>query len=82
MSRKIEFTLKEEPQHAIKRARLIAEKNGVHMIGDTATGKFAGHGLDGIYEVAGSTIAITIRRKPMLIPWSMIEHRLQEFFKT
>ncbi|NJD05457.1 MAG: hypothetical protein FIA97_03035 [Methylococcaceae bacterium] len=82
MSRKIEFALNEDPQLVIKRARQAAEKNGVHLVGDASAGKFTGHGLDGQYAIASGTIAITIRRKPMLVPWSMIESRLQEFFSA
>jgi len=82
MSRKIEFILNEDPQQAIRRARRVAESNGVHMVGTAAAGKFTGHGLEGHYTVAGNTVAIIIHRKPMLVPWSLVENRLHEFFAT
>jgi hypothetical protein len=82
MSHKIEFELKQEADQVIKRARLAAEKNGVHMVGDASAGKFVGHGLEGHYTIAGRTVAITIHRKPMLVPWAMIESRLHEFFSS
>jgi hypothetical protein len=52
------------------------------MVGDASAGKFVGHGLEGHYTIAGRTVAITIHRKPMLVPWAMIESRLHEFFSS
>jgi hypothetical protein len=38
-------------------------------------------GFEGQYQVNGETITITITEKPFLIPCTLIESKIREFFR-
>ena len=48
--------------------------------GDDVTGRFTGP-ADGTYAVEGDAVKITVEKKPMIVPWGMIESALKDLFK-
>ena len=48
--------------------------------GDDVTGSFTGP-ADGTYAVEGDAVKITVEKKPMIVPWGMIESALKDLFK-
>ena len=36
---------------------------------------------DGSYAVEGDAVKITVEKKPMIVPWGMIESALKDLFK-
>lgn len=61
-------------------ARQAAQENNAAFEGDTSSGSFSGKGVEGSYELEGSTVHVTVTDKPGLASWSKVESKLQEFF--
>lgn len=80
MSKSFEFQLKRNPDELIVKAREAARSNGIHFEGDGQTGRFAGLGIEGSYLVLEKTLSIQVAKKPLIMPWSMIEAKLKDFF--
>ena len=69
-----------DPQTLVEEARKAAEKNKAAFEGDTNSGNFSGKGVEGSYELEGSTVHVTVTDKPRLASWSRVESKLEEFF--
>ena len=69
-----------DPQTLVEEARKAAEKNKAAFEGDTNSGTFSGKGVEGSYELEGSTVHVTVTDKPRLASWSRVESKLEEFF--
>jgi hypothetical protein len=69
-----------DPQTLVEEARKVAEENNANFRGDTNSGSFSGKGVEGSYELEGSTVHITITDKPRLASWSKVESKVTEFF--
>jgi hypothetical protein len=67
------------PEALLSRARAAGKSVGVVFAGDSAGGTFKGV-AEGSYRVSGSSIEVTVDKKPMIAPWSMIESKLKELF--
>lgn len=81
MSRVFEINFSEDPGHMIGRARVAAQKNSVCFEGDDASGTFHGHGINGHYRIIKDRIQIEIHKKPLIMPWALIESTLRGFFE-
>ncbi len=80
MSRSFEVKLNGDADTVIARARAAAHKNGVHFDGDAQTGHFAGHGIEGSYLILEDILSVQIAKKPLIMPWGMIESTLHKLF--
>ncbi len=80
MSKSFRMPLKEEPAALVERARKLAEDAGADFSGDATSGQFAAKGVEGEYAVEGDSITVTVTRKPMVAPWSMVEAKVKQFF--
>ena len=80
MSKSFRMPLKEEPAVLVERARKLAEDSGADFSGDASSGRFAAKGVEGEYAVEGDTITVTVTRKPIVAPWSLVETKVKEFF--
>lgn len=80
MSKSFEFQLKQSPDALIAQAKEAARNNGIHFEGDGQTGHFAGHGIEGSYLVLENTLSVQVAKKPFIMPWSLIEAKLRDFF--
>jgi hypothetical protein len=65
----------------LERARKTAADNGAQVTGDTNKGTFSGRGVEGSYTVSGNAVNVTVDKKPMIIPWSLVESQLKQFFQ-
>ncbi len=65
----------------LARARKTATDNGAQITGDTNKGTFSGRGVEGSYTVSGNTVNVTVDKKPVIIPWSLVESQLKQFFQ-
>jgi hypothetical protein len=72
--------LKLDPKEIIAKAKVAAKESGVQMEGDEIKGFFKGHGIEGHYSIAKDILAIEITKKPMIMPWSLIETKLRNYF--
>lgn len=80
MSRSFELKLNHDPDEIIAKAKDAAKTNGVRFVGDGQTGQFAGHGIEGSYLILEDTLCVKIAKKPLIMPWSLIEATLRKFF--
>lgn len=80
MSRSFSIKIQEDPGALVARAEKLARKAGAEFKGDAHSGSFAGSGVEGQYAVEEDIITVTITRKPMIAPWSLVENKVKGFF--
>ncbi len=80
-SRTFSVSTDKAPQTLAEEAKKVAEENGATFRGDENSGSFSGSGVEGSYEVEGSTVQITVTEKPSFVPWSTVESQVEEFFR-
>ena len=67
----------------LERAQTEAQKFGVIFAGNEYYGRFTNNrNVDGNYQVSGNRVVVTVVRKPMLAPWSVVEQQIREFFSA
>lgn len=80
MAKTFNINTNKDPETLVKQARQVAQENDATFKGDTSSGSFSGKGVEGSYEVEGSTVKVTITDKPKLASWSKVESKMEEFF--
>ncbi|MGH8477409.1 MAG: hypothetical protein ACRER2_16870 [Methylococcales bacterium] len=80
MSKIFEIKLKGDPEEILTKARGSAVGHGVRFTGDARTGRFQSHGFEGNYRIMEDVLAIRITKKPIFIPWALIETTLRGYF--
>jgi hypothetical protein len=70
----------DDPQY-LENVRSSAEGMGAVFEGNDLQGTFSGRGIQGEYEVQGNTVTVTIRKKPAVAPWPIIESLVRDFFE-
>lgn len=80
MSKQFAIPMTGDPAALLARAKAAAAQGGIALEGDTEAGTFAGSGVEGAYRRDGTTMHVTIDKKPFFAPWSMVESRLRGFF--
>jgi len=85
MARTFNYTVNKQPKQLF---RLLKEELkgqvDINFVGDEKSGEIEGSGFEGEYIIkkttAGTEIEITITKKPIIIPWGLIETKLNEEF--
>ena len=80
MSKSFEVKLNGSADAIIAQARAAAKHNGIHFDGDEQNGRFAGHGIEGSYLIFEDVLSVQIAKKPLIVPWSLIESTLRKYF--
>jgi LDH2 family malate/lactate/ureidoglycolate dehydrogenase len=80
VSKSFEIQLQGNPDEIVTKAIEAAREHGVEMTGDSQTGHFTGLGIEGSYLISEEILAVKITKKPMIMPWSMIEASLRNYF--
>lgn len=70
----------ESPDVLITKAKVAADKKGINFNGDSGSGAFSGQGIEGEYQMVDNKVAVTIYKKPMILPWLAVEASLKNFF--
>jgi hypothetical protein len=70
----------------LNKVRSQIKSAGGKFDGDTLSGTFSGDvsvmgSFVGNYEVSGTTVTITITKKPFTIPCNSIESKIREYFR-
>jgi hypothetical protein len=79
--RSFEVELKGSVKTFLERAeKIIVHENGGRFSGDRNRGSFSVFGVQGRYWVKDGSVHITIQKKPVYIPWSLLESKIVEFF--
>ncbi len=80
------ITLEDDVEAVIYKAKGIADKYGATFEGDTETGSFNSSGVEGNYKITRNAedtkniINIQITKKPIVIPWQLVNATLSSFF--
>ena len=79
--RSFEFDVAEglTPEEVLARARAKARSAGIAIHGDVSGGRFEG-AATGTWAVDGRTLRVEVLRKPMLVPWGLVESLLKRLF--
>ncbi|SMF97058.1 hypothetical protein SAMN02949497_4474 [Methylomagnum ishizawai] len=80
MSKSFEVKLKGDPEAIIAKAKVAAKNKGVDFEGNGQAGNFSGLGIEGSYSIQADTMAVEITKKPFVMPWSLIESSLRDYF--
>ncbi|HUL12992.1 MAG TPA: hypothetical protein VLU73_12600 [Methylococcaceae bacterium] len=80
MSKLFEIRLSTAPDEILAKARQTAQSSGVQLSGDHEAGRFFGNGMEGTYRIDGDTLAIRILKKPFILPWTLIESSIRNYF--
>lgn len=80
MAKTFDVPFSGDPVSLLQRARDVATLAGANLTGDTSHGNFSGKGVEGHYDVSGQTVHVTIDKKPLIVPDSVVEERLRKFF--
>lgn len=80
MSKRFEFPLSKTPEATFAEVRQTAHSNGLRFSGDAQKGQFHGLGVRGHYSICDGMIAIHIVEKPFLLPWSIVEAGIRQYF--
>ncbi len=80
MSKSFDIPLTGDAGALVAKAEETARQAGAEFSGDTSSGRFAASGVEGQYTVKGDTITVTITKKPMVAPWSLVEQKVRSFF--
>ncbi|MBS3741293.1 MAG: hypothetical protein KGY75_08085 [Candidatus Cloacimonetes bacterium] len=83
MARTFKYTVNKKPQQlfTILKEKLKGQVD-INFVGDENSGKIEGSGFAGDYIITktdvGTEIEMTITKKPIIIPWGLIETKLNE----
>ena len=77
MKKSIKVKIVVHPDELITKAKQAAEKNGLRFTGDTKKGLINGYGIEAHYFLQEDVLTVKILRKPLLLPWSMLEQKLR-----
>ncbi|MCG8313593.1 MAG: DUF2610 domain-containing protein [Pseudomonadales bacterium] len=80
MSRSVTGELPIPVEEALEKLNKLAEKYNVEFTGDHSSGFAKGHGFHISYQIEGKNCTLTVSKKPLLVPWSMIEKQLAKLF--
>lgn len=81
---KFDVNLKDDPAAAIDKVKGLIAQHGGTLEGDQNSGSFEGMTpagmVRGTYAIAGRTATIDIVDKPWMVPQSMIEQVVRDYF--
>ena len=82
MSRTLRFPRPSDldPAVLLRKARAAGASRGVRFVGDLPSGRFEG-AAEGTWEVSADEIVIVVDKKPMIVPWGVIEKALGDLFR-
>lgn len=78
MTRTFELDTTVGPASLLERARRAAQENGATLVGDERSGRFSHAMLRGGYRIVDRTVTVTITDKHWVVPWPVLEARLEQ----
>lgn len=82
MAKTFTYTITEDPQQLISKVKQIASQKGINVAGDHQQGSLSGKGVDANYLLEDATLTITVQKKPMIVPWTMVEKMVANFVES
>lgn len=81
MSRSVTGDLPIAPEIIVEKLQELAVKHDVEFAGSVERGYAKGKGFHVEYVVIGTRCTLTVTKKPLLIPWGLVEAQLHKLFK-
>lgn len=80
MSRSVTGQLPEPADVIVEKLKKLAVKHDIEFAGDVVRGYARGKGFHIEYRVEGVSCTLTVTKKPLLVPWAMVESQLHKLF--
>ena len=80
MSRSVTGPLPESAESVIQKLEKLAVRHDVEFKGDIRAGYARGKGFHVDYVIFGESCTLTVTKKPLLVPWSVVEKALARLF--
>lgn len=80
MARSVTGELPIPVEEALEKLNHMAARYSVEFKGDHHKGYAKGRGFHITYEMQGKQCTLTVSKKPIFIPWSVIEKQLAKMF--
>ena len=80
MTRQFQIKLDQDAETYVAYCKEETLKKGNIWKGDATKGEFGGSGVLAIYTISGDMMDITITKKPMPLPWPMVEKAVRALF--
>jgi hypothetical protein len=81
MSHTIKIPLTKPKEQLLRDAAELLPENGVTFTPQgTEGGRFEGQGFAGTVHFVGDELEVEILKKPMLIPWGVVESQIRKYF--
>jgi lipid-binding SYLF domain-containing protein len=81
MCRTFTITIPSDEPDYLENVKSSAEGMGAVFAGDETRGSFSGRGIEGEYLIEGNRLTVTIKKKPAIAPWPIIESLVRGFFE-
>jgi hypothetical protein len=82
MTRSVTGELKDDPGLIVERLHKLARKHDIEFKGDSLQGYAKGKGFHVEYAIEGVSCTLTVTKKPLLVPWSLVESQLEKLFNA
>ena len=78
--RSVTGELPEDPQVIVDKLHELADHHNIEFKGDIESGYAKGKGFNIEYVVNSTQCTLTVTKKPLLIPWCLVENQLEKLF--
>lgn len=65
----------------LEKLEKLAVKHDIEFSGTTEKGYAKGKGFHVEYVIVGSSCTLTVTKKPLLVPWALVESQLHKLFQ-
>ncbi|MEZ5512147.1 MAG: hypothetical protein R3F47_20020 [Gammaproteobacteria bacterium] len=80
MSRSVTGDLPIAPEVIVEKLEKLAVKHDIEFSGTVERGYARGKGFHVEYVVVGMRCTLTVTKKPLLVPWALVEAQLHKLF--
>ncbi len=80
MARRITVRMTRPADQVLTDVRRLLAQNGFDCRADAKGGSFSGMGFEGTFAFVGQDAEIEVQKAPSLVPWSMVESKVQSIF--
>jgi len=80
MTRSVTGELPIAPEVILEKLETLAVKHNIEFSGSVEKGYARGKGFHVEYVVVGTRCTLTVTKKPLLVPWALVEAQLHKLF--
>lgn len=80
MTRSVTGELPIAPEVILEKLETLAVKHSIEFSGSVEKGYARGKGFHVEYVVVGTRCTLTVTKKPLLVPWALVEAQLHKLF--